>query len=193
MSSDPGSTTASLNARSADRQSARKNSVDGNEEDLDPDPDLEEKHHPLQVSDMETPADSDLRQDQLTKQTKVKAEPYSFIDPDKPTLYIPKDPQVLRSEVGKPRSKTLRTKMKVPEYEEDRDQGGSRWSVEDLKYSYHRKELRDFVCQDPMIKILKLNRIAEPKNPVTAPAVVTNKLDAVTVLIKLLKEASMIL
>ncbi|OWZ02764.1 hypothetical protein PHMEG_00025615 [Phytophthora megakarya] len=141
---------------------------------------------------METPADPDSRQDPLTKQTKVKAEPYSFIDADKPTLYMPKDPQVSRSEVAKPRSKTLRTKMKAPEYEEDGDQDGSGWTVEDLKYSYHRKELRDFVCQDPVMKILKLKRIAEPKDPVTAPAVVTNKLDAVTVLIKLLKEAGMI-
>ncbi|OWY92827.1 hypothetical protein PHMEG_00038009 [Phytophthora megakarya] len=82
--------------------------------------------------------------------------------------------------------------MKAPEYEEDGDQDGSGWTVEDLKYSYHRKELRDFVCQDPVMKILKLKRIAEPKDPVTAPAVVTNKLDAVTVLIKLLKEAGMI-
>ncbi|OWZ17064.1 hypothetical protein PHMEG_0009046 [Phytophthora megakarya] len=81
--------------------------------------------------------------------------------------------------------------MKAPEYEEDGDHGGSGWSVEDLKYSYHRKELRDFVCQDPVMKILKLKRIAEPKDPVTAPAVVTNKLDAVTVLIKLLKKAGM--
>ncbi|OWY97337.1 hypothetical protein PHMEG_00032158 [Phytophthora megakarya] len=104
---------------------------------------------------------------------------------------MPKDPQVSRSGVGKPRSKTLRTKMKVPEYEEDGDQGGSEWSVEDLKYSYHQKELRDFVCQDPVMKILKLKRIAEPKDPVTAPAVVTNKLDAVTVTIKLLKETGM--
>ncbi|OWY97203.1 hypothetical protein PHMEG_00032326 [Phytophthora megakarya] len=192
MSSDPGSTTTSLNARSADQQSARRNSVDGNEDDLDPDPDLEEKPHPPQVSGKETPADPDSRQDPLTKQAKMKGEPYSFIDPDKPTLYMPKDPQVLRPEVGKPNTKTLRTKMKAPEYEEDGDQDGSGWSVEDLKYSYHWKELRDFVCQDPVMKTLKLKRIAEPKDPVTSPAVVTNKLDAVTVLIKLLKEAGMI-
>ncbi|OWZ23790.1 hypothetical protein PHMEG_0001287 [Phytophthora megakarya] len=192
MSSDPGLPTTSLNARSADRQSTRRNAVDGNEDDLDPDPDLEEKPHPPQVSDMETPADPDSRQDPLTKQTKVKAEPYSFIDSDKLTLYMPKDPHVSRSEVGKPRSKTLRTKMKAPEYEEDGDQDGSGWTVEDLKYSYHRKGLHDFVRQDLVMNILKLKRIVEPKDPVTTPAIVTNKLDAVTVLIKLQKEAGMI-
>ncbi|OWY94451.1 hypothetical protein PHMEG_00035811 [Phytophthora megakarya] len=120
MSSDPGST----DARSADWQSAWRNSVDGNEEDLDPDPDLEEKPH--------------------------------------------------------------------PPYEDDGDQDGSGWSVEDLKYLYHRKELRDFVRQDPVMKILKLKRIPEPKDPVTASATVTNKLDAVAVMIRLLKEVGMI-
>ncbi|OWZ11023.1 hypothetical protein PHMEG_00016008 [Phytophthora megakarya] len=79
MSSDARSTTTSLNARSAD------------EADLDPDRDPEEKPHPPQVSGKEAPADPDMRQDPLTKQTKLKAEPYSFIDPDKPTLYLPKD------------------------------------------------------------------------------------------------------
>ncbi|OWZ04487.1 LOW QUALITY PROTEIN: hypothetical protein PHMEG_00023604 [Phytophthora megakarya] len=43
----------------------------------------------LNVCDMETTADPDSRQDSLKK-----AEPYSFIDPDKPTLYLPKDTQV---------------------------------------------------------------------------------------------------
>ncbi|OWY92704.1 hypothetical protein PHMEG_00038177 [Phytophthora megakarya] len=80
--------------------------------------------------------------------------------------------------------------MKAPEYEDDGDQGGSGWSVEDLKHLYHRKELCDFVCQDPVMKVLKLKWIAE-EDPVTTPAMVTNKLDAVTVLIKLLKEAGM--
>ncbi|OWY96141.1 LOW QUALITY PROTEIN: hypothetical protein PHMEG_00033671 [Phytophthora megakarya] len=42
------------------------------------------------------------------------------------------------------------------------------------------------------MKILKLKRIPEPKDPVTASATVTNKLDAVAVMIRLLKEAGMI-
>ncbi|OWY90135.1 LOW QUALITY PROTEIN: hypothetical protein PHMEG_00041872, partial [Phytophthora megakarya] len=142
---------------------------------------------------MEAPADPELRQDPLTKQTKVKGEPYSFIDPDKSTLYMPKEPQISGSEVGKPRSKPLRSKMKAPEYEDDGDQDGSGWSVEDLKHLYHRKELRDFVCQDPVMKVLKLKWITEPKDPVTSNCPGdANKLDAVCVLIKLLKEAGMI-
>ncbi|OWY94221.1 hypothetical protein PHMEG_00036118 [Phytophthora megakarya] len=94
---------------------------------------------------MEIPADLDSRQDPLTIETKVKAETCSFIDPDKPTLYLPKDTQVSGSEVGKPR--TVRTIMKAPDDEEDKDHHGSGWSEEDLKSVYHRKELRDFVDQ----------------------------------------------
>ncbi|OWY98361.1 hypothetical protein PHMEG_00030891 [Phytophthora megakarya] len=187
MSSDARSTTTSLNARSADRQSPRRNSVDGSEADLDPDPDLEEKPHPPHVSDMETPVNPDSRQDPLTKQTKVKAEPYSFIDPDKPTLYIPKDTQVSRSEVGKPRSKTARKKMKAPDDEEDEEHLGSGW-----KSIYHRKELRDFVGQGPVMRMLTLKRVTDPKDPVTASATLTNKFDAAVELIRLLKEDGMV-
>ncbi|OWY92547.1 hypothetical protein PHMEG_00038406 [Phytophthora megakarya] len=132
---------------------------------------------------MEAPADPDLRQDPLTKQTKVKAEPYSFIDPDKPTLYLPKDTQVSGSEVGKPRSKTVRKKMKAPDDEEDEDHLGSGWSEEDLKSMYHRKELRS---SD------EHKRIVDPKDPVTAPATLVNRFDAVMELIRLLKEAGMV-
>ncbi|OWZ13912.1 hypothetical protein PHMEG_00012693 [Phytophthora megakarya] len=84
--------------------------------------------------------------------------------------------------------------MKAPESDDDGNQDGSDRSDEDLKYLYHRKELHDFVLRDPVMRIvkLKLKRIADPKDPVTAQAAVTNKLDAATVLVRLLKEGGMI-
>ncbi|OWZ22517.1 hypothetical protein PHMEG_0002773 [Phytophthora megakarya] len=75
---------------------------------------------------------------------------------------MPKDPQVSGSEVGWSRSKTVRKNIKAPEYEDDGDQDGSGWSVEDLKYLYHQKGLRDFIRQDPVMKFLKQKRIADP-------------------------------
>ncbi|OWY99562.1 LOW QUALITY PROTEIN: hypothetical protein PHMEG_00029415 [Phytophthora megakarya] len=42
---------------------------------------------------------------------------------------------------------------------------GSGCSGEDLKDMYHRKELRDFVNQDPVMRILKIKRITDPKGP----------------------------
>ncbi|OWZ07518.1 reverse transcriptase [Phytophthora megakarya] len=102
------------------------------------------------------------------------------------------DTQVSGFEVGKPRSKPVRKKMKAPDDEEDEDHHGSGWSEEDLKFTYHRKELRDFVDQDPVMRILKLKRFSDPKDPVTAPATLTNKFDATMELIRLVREAGMI-
>ncbi|OWY97793.1 hypothetical protein PHMEG_00031590, partial [Phytophthora megakarya] len=141
---------------------------------------------------MESPADPDSRQNPLTKRTKVKTEPYSFIDSDKSTLYLPKDTQVSGSEVGKPRSKTVRRKPKAPDDKEDEDHIGSGWSDEDLKSMYHRKELHDFVDQDPVMRILKLKQIADPKDPVTVPATLAYRFDAAMELNRLLKEAGMV-
>ncbi|OWY91958.1 LOW QUALITY PROTEIN: hypothetical protein PHMEG_00039225, partial [Phytophthora megakarya] len=75
--------------------------------------------------------------------------------------------------------------MKAPDDEEDKDHPGSGWSEEDLKSTYHRKGLRDFVDQDPVMWILKLKRFSDPKDPVTAPATLANKLDATMELIRL--------
>ncbi|OWZ12478.1 hypothetical protein PHMEG_00014356 [Phytophthora megakarya] len=81
--------------------------------------------------------------------------------------------------------------MKAPDDEEDEDHLESGWSEEDLKSVYHRKELRDFVVQDPVMRILKLKRIADPKDPVTAPVTLANRFDAAMEVIGLLKEAGM--
>ncbi|OWY98755.1 hypothetical protein PHMEG_00030405 [Phytophthora megakarya] len=188
MSSDSRSTTTSLNARSADWQSARRNSVDGSEADLD----LEEKPQPPQVSGTEIPADLGSRQDTLKKQTKVKADPFSFIDSDKPTLYMPKDMQVSGSEVGKPRSKTERKKVKAPDDDEDKNHHRSSWSEKDMKSMYHHKKLRDFMSQDPVMRILKLKWIADPKKSVTAPATLSNRFDSAMGPFCQLKEAGIV-
>ncbi|OWZ22838.1 hypothetical protein PHMEG_0002392 [Phytophthora megakarya] len=55
--------------------------------------------------------------------------------------------------------------MKAPETEDDGDQDGYGWFDEDRKYWYHRKELRGFVRQGPVMRIMKLKQIADPKDP----------------------------
>ncbi|OWY93832.1 LOW QUALITY PROTEIN: hypothetical protein PHMEG_00036619 [Phytophthora megakarya] len=87
---------------------------------------------------------------------------------------------------------TVRKKMKAPDDEEDEDHPGSGWSEEDLKSMYHRKELRVFIDQDSVMRILKLKRIADPKDPVIAPATLANRFDAAMEVIRLFKEAGMI-
>ncbi|OWZ06630.1 hypothetical protein PHMEG_00021096 [Phytophthora megakarya] len=79
--------------------------------------------------------------------------------------------------------------MKARNNEEDEDHPESGWSEEGMKSMYHRKELRDFVDQDPMMRMRKLKQTADPKHPLTAPAALTNRLDAAKEPISLLKEA----
>ncbi|OWZ16405.1 hypothetical protein PHMEG_0009813 [Phytophthora megakarya] len=168
MSSYARSTTTLLNARSADRQSARKDSVE-----------VRPIRIPIWKRNLilhKSPTWGLLR---ILTRVKIP-------------LYLPKDTQVSGSEVGKPRSKTVLKKMKAPDDEEDEVHHGSGWSEEDLKSMYHRKELRDFVDQDPAMRILKLKRIADPKEPVTAPATLTDRFNATMELIRLLKEAGMV-
>ncbi|KAG2764130.1 hypothetical protein PC129_g21937 [Phytophthora cactorum] len=110
-SSEVGSMTTQLNeARSADRRSAGRNSVDGRE--ADPDLDLEEKPLYPPQGPPETPADPDLRRDPLTKEGKVKAKRYAFADsPIKPTSYLKSSPLVAKTDMKNDTTKTTRKKM----------------------------------------------------------------------------------
>ncbi|OWZ18531.1 hypothetical protein PHMEG_0007361 [Phytophthora megakarya] len=99
--------------------------------------------------------------------------------------------QVSESEIGKPSSKTVRKKVIAPDDVEDEDHIRSGWYEEGLKPIYHRKELHDFVDQDPVICFLK-RRIADPNDPVTARATLANRVDAGMELICLFKETGMV-
>ncbi|POM72921.1 LOW QUALITY PROTEIN: Eukaryotic/viral aspartic protease, active site, partial [Phytophthora palmivora] len=119
-SSDLGPTMMPLNeSRSADQQSARRNSADGRGVDLDPDPDLEDKPLPPQLP-TGTPAGLDASRDPSTKQGKAKVEPYRLVgSPIEPPPYPPKDPSISRSDKKKPKKKSTRKKMKAPEMEDE--------------------------------------------------------------------------
>ncbi|KAG4235168.1 hypothetical protein PC116_g16688 [Phytophthora cactorum] len=110
--SEVGSTTTQLNeARSADRRSAGRNSVDGREAD----PDLEEKPlYPPQVAPG-TPANLDASRYPLTKEGEVKAKRYAFADsPIKPTSYLKSSPLNVKTDMKNDTTKTTRKKMKAP-------------------------------------------------------------------------------
>ncbi|GMF45523.1 unnamed protein product [Phytophthora fragariaefolia] len=114
-SSDIGSTKTPLNqARSADRQSARRNSVDGREVDLDPDLDsgLADKPQP-------------------------PPQRYGFTDlPIKPKSY----PFSTRHGKIEAKMTTTRKKMKAPDAEvEDQDSSTTdQWSVQAIEAAFHK-------------------------------------------------------
>ncbi|POM61645.1 hypothetical protein PHPALM_29310 [Phytophthora palmivora] len=95
-------------SRSADQQSARWNSADGREDDLVPDPDLEDKPLPPQLP-------TGIRQQNKARLVE---------SPVEPSPYPPKDPPISRSDKKKPKKKLTRKKMKAPEMD-DEDQIGS--------------------------------------------------------------------
>ncbi|EGZ27396.1 hypothetical protein PHYSODRAFT_246161 [Phytophthora sojae] len=181
--SDIGSTKTLLNkTRSADRQSARRTSVDGIEGDLETD--LEDKpQHPPQVPSG-TPVDLGANRYSLTKQTKVGSDRYAFADSP-----IRLDPNYLDAVADK--AQAVRKKLRAPGLDnEDPRPSVLDWSEADLDRQYHLKELRDFLRQDPVMVILRPEQIDDPKGPISAPRVTDNKLMAVKNLLGLLKEAA---
>ncbi|GMF53888.1 unnamed protein product [Phytophthora fragariaefolia] len=179
-SSELGSTTTWLNeARSTDRQSARRTSVGGTE--ADPDPDLEDKTQPPPQVPSGTPVDLDPRQDPPTKQTKDHRERYGFADSmAKPERYISPSCKSTRSGGIQAKQAFTRVKMKAPDPEgEDPIQVAPSWSDVDPEYAFHQKELGDFLALDPVTRMLELKQIGDLQGPIAPPQMATGKLDAV--------------
>ncbi|EGZ20643.1 hypothetical protein PHYSODRAFT_328731 [Phytophthora sojae] len=168
-SSHIGSTKTLLNkTRSADRQSARRTSVDGIEGDLETD--LEDKpQHPPQVP-LGTPVDLGANRDSLTKQTKAGSDRYVFGDSP-----IRLDPGYLDAIADK--TQIVRTKLRAPGLDDEDP----------------RPSALDWNCETSCVKILvRPEQIDNPKGPISAPRVTDNKLIAVKNLLGLLKEAGFV-
>ncbi|KAE8965174.1 hypothetical protein PR002_g28752 [Phytophthora rubi] len=87
----------------------------------------------------------------------------------------------------------MRKKMKVSELDEvDLGRPDPEWSEAALEYAFRLKELHEFLDQDPVMQILRLEQIGERKGPVAAPVMTDNKLDAVKDFMGLLKVTGLI-
>ncbi|KAG3101477.1 hypothetical protein PI124_g14693 [Phytophthora idaei] len=90
-------------------------------------------------------------------------------------------------------TKTTRKKMKAPGSEaEDHTRSRSSWSDKDLEFVYRHQALRDFLYQDPVMRILQPKQIEDPQRPVRAPMQTSNKLTAVKDLLRLLTDAGIV-
>ncbi|KAE8885312.1 hypothetical protein PF003_g30692 [Phytophthora fragariae] len=187
--SEHGSTKTLLNeTRSADRQSTGRNSVDGNEGDLETD--LEDKPQlPPQVP-LGTPVGLDESRDSLTKQTKAGSARYAFAD--SPIKLEPGSDQHDFSKTAQGAA-TPRRKMKGPDLEKgDKKGSDSRWLDVALEFAYNRQEMQKFIDRDPVLQILRPKQISMPKGPIVAPTISDNKLDLIKGLMNLLKEAGLV-
>ncbi|KAG6586703.1 uncharacterized protein IUM83_18116 [Phytophthora cinnamomi] len=83
--------------------------------------------------------------------------------------------------------------MKAPDLdEEDPKDPGSGWSEAALEFAFRRAELRDFIVQDPVMRILDLKQIGHLQGPIAAPATADSKLVAAKNLMYLLKETGLV-
>ncbi|KAG3123460.1 hypothetical protein PI126_g23700 [Phytophthora idaei] len=90
-------------------------------------------------------------------------------------------------------TKTTRKKMKAPGFEEeDHARSRSSWPDKALEFVYRHQALRDFLYQDPVMRILQSKQIEDPQRPERAPMQTSNKLTAVKDLLRLLTDAGIV-
>jgi hypothetical protein len=80
-------------------------------------------------------------------------------------------------------------KMKALEYDPDEGDGADAWSEEQLELIFHRKELQAQLTGDPVLKLMRLKLIGNLRGLITAPSEPKDKLEAVKLLLHVLKEA----
>uniref|UniRef100_H3H504 CCHC-type domain-containing protein n=1 Tax=Phytophthora ramorum TaxID=164328 RepID=H3H504_PHYRM len=165
---------------SSDRESAGRSSDDVMEEGSAMD--LEEKPHPPPQVPSGTPADHDANRDPPDEGSTVKTEgPSSKTTP----------PASLAT--SKKKSKTSRKKLKAPESKAEDQEDRNTWTDEQLESAFFYKDLYKFLHEDPVMKIVRPKPIGELQGPVKAPKEVTSQLEAVKLLMRMLKEAGIVL
>uniref|UniRef100_H3H706 Uncharacterized protein n=1 Tax=Phytophthora ramorum TaxID=164328 RepID=H3H706_PHYRM len=180
-STEDGSPSTALKAPgSSDRQSAGRSSDDAKEAGSEMD--LEEKPYPPPQAPTGAPADHDANRDPPDEGPTVKTEGLSSTT----------TPPTSRS-APKKKSKTSRMKMKAPESDAEDQTDNDGWTEEQLESVFYRKDLYKFLTEDRTMKIMQLKLIGDLQGPVKAPREVSNKLDAVKALMRMLKKAEIVL
>jgi hypothetical protein len=167
-----GSPTASLNARSTDRPSPGRSSADGIEDGLATDQEDKPRSPPQVPSG--TPAGLDASQDLPDEGPYARAN-----EPSSTTTRA-------ASGAKSAKTKAARKKLKAPD--SDGAVLKSAWSRSQLEIAYRRTELKDFLHDNPVLRIMQLELIGSLTGPVQAPSSTTNKLDAAMDLLRLLEE-----
>uniref|UniRef100_H3H9S9 Uncharacterized protein n=1 Tax=Phytophthora ramorum TaxID=164328 RepID=H3H9S9_PHYRM len=128
------------------------------------------------------PADHDANRDPPDESLTVKTEgPSSKTTP--PASHA----------TSKKKSKTSRKKLKAPESEAEDQEDRNTWTDEQLESAFIYKDLYKFLHEDPVMKIVRPKPIGELQGPVNAPKEVTSQLEAVTLLMRMLKDAGIVL
>ncbi|KAE9274615.1 hypothetical protein PF008_g29549 [Phytophthora fragariae] len=163
-----------------DRQSAGRSSDEVQEEGSAMD--LEEKPHPPPVGPSGAPADHDSHRDPPDEDPSVKTEGSSSTTTSTASHVSSKKKNSKR--------KPAKMKLKAP----DADESGETkaWTEDQLEKIFYQKELNAFLTQDPTMKVMKPKQIGELQGPVAAPVPATNQMDGIRGLMRMLKEAGIV-
>ncbi|POM72519.1 Hypothetical protein PHPALM_10752, partial [Phytophthora palmivora] len=144
--------------------------------------DLEEKPHPPPQAPSGAPADRDANHGPLDEDPSAKADRTSSTT----------TPPASRVAAKKKKPKTMRKKLKAPDSDAEDRGDVHTWTDDELELAFHRKELASFLTTDPVMKVIRPKVIGDLHGPTWTPTESSNKLDAVKVLMRTLKEAGIV-
>ncbi|GMF31895.1 unnamed protein product [Phytophthora fragariaefolia] len=141
--------------------------------------DLEEKPRPPTQAPSGTPADRDPPDEDPTVKTEGPSSNQT--------------PPASHSASKKKKSKTARRKLKAPGSEAGDHEEPQTWTDNRLESAFHYKCLHRLMDEDPVMKIMRLKPIGELQGRVKGPREASDMLDAVKILMGMLKDAGVVL
>ncbi|GMF59000.1 unnamed protein product [Phytophthora fragariaefolia] len=102
-------------------------------------------------------------------------------------------PPASHSASKKKKSKTARRKLNAPGYEAGDHEEPQTWTDDRLESAFHYKSLHRLMHEDPVMKIMRPKLIGVLQGPVKAPREGSHMLDAVKILMRMLKDAGIVL
>ncbi|GMF38220.1 unnamed protein product [Phytophthora fragariaefolia] len=105
----------------------------------------------------------------------------------------PQMPPASHSASKKKKSKTARRKLNAPGYEAGDHEEPQTWTDDRLESAFHYKSLHRLMHEDPVMKIMRPKLIGVLQGPVKAPREASDMLDAVKILMRMLKDAGIVL
>ncbi|OWZ02040.1 hypothetical protein PHMEG_00026468, partial [Phytophthora megakarya] len=162
-----------------ERQSAGRNS--GKEQEAGSAMDHEEKPHPPPLGPSGPLADRDVNRDPPDEAPPVKTEgSSSTTTPPIPRFSAKKKSP---SKLGKP-------KMRAPDAEESGDV--RTWTPDQLQKIFYRKQLNEFLLEDPVMIVMKPRLIGELQGPVKPLPQASDFMAAITSLMNMLEDAGIV-
>ncbi|POM75920.1 Reverse transcriptase [Phytophthora palmivora] len=144
--------------------------------------DLEEKPHPPPQAPLGAPSDRDANHGPLDEDPSAKADRTSSTT----------TPPASRVAAKKKKPKTTRKKLKAPDSDAEDRGDVHTWTDDELELAFHRKELASFLTTNHVMTVIRPKVIGDLHGPTWTPTESPNKLDAVKVLMRTLKQAGIV-